>query len=101
MPIMIWNMIGRKDRQYRLKCPKEIKLLRKKMVPCFLPEVAAPKSEPFWVSMQKEMNRVSGDAEEKENILPFFQGYLFNTLFMVALQSIFYEVVAQPHKFDT
>jgi hypothetical protein len=95
MPKMIWKMVGRKDELYRPRCRKDCELLCKKMVPCFLPEAAENKSQPFWVSMCEEMNRVVGHSEE--TILPFFKQYLISTEFLVDLQMIFYEVAAQPH----
>jgi hypothetical protein len=102
-PGIVWNMIGRKDELYRPNNVNQFKNLSKKMIPSFLPEAGQKRNEVFWVDMLAEMDKVEVSQEEKEDLLPFHKGYLYSTNFMVAVQSIFFEVVyvAQPHFFDT
>ena len=100
-PGIVWSMIGRKDELYRPNNINQFKNLSKRMVPYFLPEAVQKRNEAFWVDTIAVMDQAEGSQEEKELALPFLKGYLFSTLFMVAMQSIFFEVVAQPHFFDT
>ena len=101
-PSIVWALVGRKDQLFRPTCTKEFKHLSKRMVPFFLPESMQKPTEDFWVEKIAEMTQVDGsDLEREEQTLPFFKGYLYSSSFMMAVQSIVYEVVAQPHKFDT
>jgi hypothetical protein len=97
IPLMVWNLIGKKDELFRLRCTKQFKLLSKKMILHFMPDVIKRRHEPFWVTCLAEMNKLDGSIDEKEKTLPYFKGYLFSTDMMITLQLIFYEVVAQPH----
>jgi hypothetical protein len=96
-PGIVWNMVGRKDELYRPNNVNQFKKLSRNMLPFFLPEAKQKRTEEVWVNMLADMADVEGSQEEKEKKLPFFKGYLFSTNFMVAVQSIFYEVEAQPH----
>jgi hypothetical protein len=100
-PGIVWNMIGRKDELYRPNNVNQFKNLSKKMIPSFLPEAVQKRNEVFWVDTIAAMDKMEGSQEEKEYVLPFHKGYLFSSHFMVAMQSIFFEVVDQPHFFDT
>ena len=96
-PTLVWNLVGRRDQLYRPTCIKQFKDLSKNMVPSFLPESMHKLTDVFWTEQLTKMSKIDGSQEEKEETLPFFQGYLYSASFMVAIQSIFYEVLAQPH----
>ena len=96
-PLIVWNLVSRKDQLFRPTCTKQLKTLSKKMVPFFLPQSMQKATEDFWVDKIAEMTQVDGsDLEKEEQTLPFFKGYLYSLSFMMAVQSIVYEVVAQP-----
>ena len=96
-PVAVWNLVGRKDQLYRPTCVKQFKDLSKRMLPFFAPESMQKQTEAFLVDQLQEIEKRDGTEAEKEEKIPFFKSYLYSTNFMVAVQSIVYEVVAQPH----
>ena len=97
LPLAVWHLVGKKDQLYRPTCVEHFKDLSERMVPFFLPEAMLKPTEKFWVTMLEDIAKTDGSAQEKEEKIPFFKAYLYSTNFMVAVQSIMYEVIAQPH----